>query len=100
MSSTYVDILSFVFREFAVVAVQADQFLHKKMSQVFLHQHPPIEQDYYSHGIVDDGFCGFDPRAWIKFSRGSNNKGSEFEDRNSRGIDRNHVNLLYYEELR
>ena len=93
MSCTYLHILSFVC-ELVVVVVNAT------MSEVFLHQHNPVDSDYYSHGIVDEGFCGFDPRAWIKFSRGSNNKGSEFEDRNTGGLDHNHVNLLYYEELR
>ena len=55
--------------------------------------------DYYPSGMADDGFCGLDPRAWIRFSRGSS-KGSEFEDRNNRNDHRNRVNLLYYEELR
>jgi len=71
-----------------------------RMAEV-LRQLGSFSSDYYSHGMVDDGFCGFDPRAWIRFSRGSS-KGSEFEDRNNHhGLDRsNHVNLLYYEELR
>lgn len=55
--------------------------------------------DYFPSGMMDDGFCGLDPRAWIRFSRGSN-KGSEFEDRNNGSNQRNRVNLLYYEELR
>ena len=66
-----------------------------------LRQLGSFSTDYYSQGMVDDGLCGFDPRAWIRFSRGSS-KGSELEDRNNHhGLDRNnHVNLLYYEELR
>ena len=55
--------------------------------------------DYYPSGMADDGFCGLDPRAWIRFSKGSS-KGSEFEDRNNRTDQRNRVNLIYYEELR
>lgn len=55
--------------------------------------------DYYPSGMVDDGFCGLDPRAWIRFSRTSN-KGSEFDERNNGTDQRSRANLLYYEELR
>jgi hypothetical protein len=46
--------------------------------------------DYYPSGMADDGFCGLDPRAWI---RGSS-KVSEFDDRKQRVSHRNHVNLV------
>ena len=65
------------------------------MSEVF--RQLGSSSDYYPSGMADDGFCGFDPRAWIRFSRGSNKP--EFEDPQNCLDHRNRVNLLCYEEL-
>jgi hypothetical protein len=65
------------------------------MSEVF--RQLGSSSDYYPGGMADEGFCGFDPRAWIRFSRGSNKP--EFEDPQNCLDHRNRVNLLCYEEL-